>query len=218
MSKYDAIADKLGNEILEKSQKVIGITGTSCIGKSTLTDILKQKLEIEFSVTVIDVDSYLKEEIRGGKSYWNRCSEYLKPMYFDWEALSLDLNKLKDGRSVEKQLYQRGNGWSGKVIYQPADYYIVEGLFLDSVEAAEYIAYDKMIALTAPDEYIYDMRVKRDEFYRQNYKEFTRTAEETIKEIESTLTAGKAYSVCRNKCPRTEIFVQETCCTEITGE
>ena len=41
MSKYDAIADKLANEILENSQKIIGITGTSCIGKSTLTGILK---------------------------------------------------------------------------------------------------------------------------------------------------------------------------------
>ena len=215
MSKYDAIADKLANEILENSQKIIGITGTSCIGKSTLTGILKEKIELSFSVTVIDVDSYLKEEIRGGKNYWNRCSDYLKPEYYDWQALSLDLKKLSSGISVEKLVYQRGNGWSGQVVYQPAEYLIVEGLFLDSVQAAEYIDYDRMIAITAEDDYIYNLRIERDEHYRQNFKGFTRTKEETIKEIESTLKAGKEYTVNKESCVRTEIFVQEDSCTEI---
>ena len=73
MSKYNAVADKLINEILGKQQKIIGITGTSCIGKSTLTGILKDKIEKDFSVAVIDVDSYLKESLRGGKNFWNRC-------------------------------------------------------------------------------------------------------------------------------------------------
>ena len=218
MSKYDAVADKLVNEILGKSQKIIGVTGTSCIGKSTLTGILKDKIETSFSVTIIDVDSYLKEEIRGGKNYWNRCSEYLKPEYFDWKALAQDLQMLSEGKRVEKHVYKRGNGWSGQVIYQPAEYFIVEGLFLDSVEAAEYMNYDRMIALLADDKYIYDLRVERDEYYRQNFKEFTRTKEETIREIESTLKAGKAYSVSLDKWIRTEIFVQEDSCTEITGE
>lgn len=218
MSKYDVIAEKLIQEIIQDSQRIIGLTGTSCIGKSTLTDILKGKLETSYKVTVIDVDSYLKEEIRGGKSYWNRCSEYLKPEYFDWKELSEDLKQLDSGKCVEKQIYQRGNGWSGKIVYQPADYYIVEGLFLDSYEAAEYIIYDRMIALTASDEYIYNMRVLRDEFYRQNFKDFTRTKEETIKEIESTLKAGKAYAIYKDKWTRTEILVQEESCTEITGE
>lgn len=218
MSKYDAIADKLGNEILEKSQKIIGITGTSCIGKSTLTGILREKIEEKFSVTVIDVDSYLKEEIRGGKNFWNRCSEYLKPEYFDWEALAQDIYQLKNGNSVEKLAYQRGKGWSGKVVYQPADYYIVEGLFLDSVESEECMKYDKMVALTASDDYIYDLRVKRDEYYRQNFKDFTRTREETIKEIECTLKAAKEYKVSKKSSMRTEIFVQEDSCTELLGE
>ena len=218
MSKYDAIADKLVREILEQSQKIIGVTGTSCIGKSTLTGILKNKIDASFSATIIDVDSYLKEEIRGGKNYWNRCSEYLKPEYFDWKALAQDIQKLSGRQSVEKQVYKRGNGWSGKIIYQPAEYFIVEGLFLDSVEAAEYMNFDKMVALSADDQYIYNLRVERDEYYRQNFKEFTRTKEETIKEIESTLKAGKAYSVSLDKWKRTEIFVQENSCTEITGE
>lgn len=218
MSKYNAVADKLINEILGKQQKIIGITGTSCIGKSTLTGILKGKIEKDFSVAVIDVDSYLKESLRGGKNFWNRCSEYLKPEYFDWMELDQDIERLKEGNSVEKQVYKRGNGWSGTVIYQPADYYIVEGLFLDSVEAAEYMHYDRMIALTATDEYIYDLRIKRDDYYRQNFKEFTRTKEETIKEIEATLKAGRAYKIDKDKWTRTEIFVQEDSCTEILGE
>ena len=218
MSKYNAVADKLINEILGKQQKIIGITGTSCIGKSTLTGILKGKIEKDFSVAVIDVDSYLKESLRGGKNFWNRCSEYLKPEYFDWMELDQDIERLKEGNSVEKQVYKRGNGWSGTVIYQPADYYIVEGLFLDSVEAAEYMHYDRMIALTSTDEYIYDLRIKRDDYYRQNFKEFTRTKEETIKEIEATLKAGRAYKIDKDKWTRTEIFVQEDSCTEILGE
>ena len=183
-----------------------------------MTGILKEKIEGSQSVTVIDVDSYLKEEFRGGKKFWNRFSEYLMPVYFDWKALAQDILKLQSGKSVEKEIYKRGTGWGSMLTYYPADYYIVEGLFLDSVEAAEYMHYDRMIALTATDEYIYDLRIKRDDYYRQNFKEFTRTKEETIKEIEATLKAGRSYKIDKDKWTRTEIFVQEDSCTEILGE
>ena len=80
---------------------------------------------------------------------------------------------------------------------------------------SEYIDYDRMIVITAEDDYIYNLRIERDEHYRQNFKGFTRTKEETIKEIESTLKAGKEYTVNKESCVRTEIFVQEDSCTEI---
>ena len=41
---------------------------------------------------------------------------------------------------------------------------------------------------------------------------------ETIKEIECTLKAGKAYHIQKENGVRTEILVQEESCTEVTGE
>ena len=77
-----------------------------------------------------------------------------------------------------------------------ADCLFVEGLFLDSVQAAEYVEFDLLISLAAEDELIRKLRMERDDYYRQNYKNFSRTKDETLKEIEDTLLAGKSYKVC----------------------
>ena len=132
--------------------------------------------------------------------------------------MAQDIQRLKNGQCIEKEAYIRGVGWGSKILYQPAEYYIAEGLFLDSVEAAEYMCYDRMLALTASDEYIYKLRMERDEYYRQNFRDFIRTKEETIKEIECTLKAGKADQIQKENGVRTEILVQEESCTEVTGE
>ena len=146
MYRYEALADKIIQDILREAKHVIGVTGTSCIGKSTFTKLLKSRLQPEYVVTVINVDSYLKKDIQGGTKFWNRCCEYLKPEHFDWKTLAQDVETLRLGREIEIQAYVRGVGWNNTEILKPAEILILEGLFLDSVEAAEAIKYDIMIA------------------------------------------------------------------------
>ena len=209
MYTYEALAEKLIQDISVGSKRVIGVTGTSCIGKSTFTKLLQVKLQPTFSVTVINVDSYLKEEVRGGTKFWNKCCEHLKPEHFNWKALAEDVKVLKGSECLEIQAYVRGIGWENKEILAPADVVILEGLFLDSVEAVEFIEYDMMIALSAKDEFIHKLRMERDNYYRRNFKEFTRTEAETLKEIEATLKAGKSYTISDKIMDYRKLFVEE---------
>lgn len=197
MYRYEALADKIIAEAVRENQKVIGITGISCIGKSTFTNLIKKKAGTEYSVEVINVDSYLKVQYRGGTKFWDKSEPYLKPEHFDWEELARDIRKLQNGQTVERQGYVRGIGWENPVIYHPAHFYLVEGLFLDSLQAQIYMGYNKLIKLVASETFIYTLRMARDDYYRKNFKDFKRTKEETVKEIESTIQAEKAYEIAR---------------------
>lgn len=209
MYRYETLADKFIQDIITDSKHVVGVTGTSCIGKSMFTKLISSKLQLTCSVTVINVDSYLKEEVRGGTKFWDYSHEYLKPELFDWKTLAYDVKRLKQGESVEIEAYVRGIGWGNTVVLEPADVIVLEGLFLDSVQAAEFVPYDMMIVLSAEDDFIRKLRIDRDNYYRKNFKEFKRTEEETLKEIENTLKAGKSYQVSDSISDYRKLFVEE---------
>ena len=196
----ETIAKSIAEEMIAKSFKVIGVTGTSCVGKSTFTSMIQTRLACEsFKTQVINVDDYLKEEYRAETRFWNRKdSVYLKPEYFDWQALAEDVKRLQAGETVVRKHYTRGIGWQTEITCVPTDYLIVEGLFLDSEETAEYLKFEHLICMYADDELITKMRVARDAYYRNNYENFQRTESETLKEIENTLMAGKSYRVSKD--------------------
>ena len=198
---YGTIAEILSEEIMEGSCKVIGVTGTSSVGKSTFTGMIKAQLEkAGHSVLIINMDDYLNDRFKERTRFWNRLgSTYLKPEYFDWHRIKTDIESLQAGNSVERECYVRGVGWDNTMVLEPAEYLLVEGLFLDSVQASEYMYYDLMISMTAEDELIRRMRTERDAYYRRNYENFQRTESETQQEIENTLLAGKSYTVCYDK-------------------
>lgn len=207
---YNWISTELVKDISDTGKKFIAITGTSCVGKSSFTRRVKEKLERDYTVQVIGVDSYLKEQYRGGFKFWTGTdtNEFLTPVHFDWKKLREDVQALFDGKSIEKQYYVRGIGWDNVKTLEPADIVIVEGLFLDSVQAAEYMEYDMVVKLEAVDNMIRKLRMDRDDYYRKNYENFKRTKNETLRETESTLRAGKAYQVCKNKWFYVRLFVE----------
>ena len=208
---YEMIAGILSKEILESSYKIVGITGTSSVGKSTFTKMIKEQLEKEgHTVLVINMDDYLKEKFKARHRFWNRLeSTYLKPEYFEWKQTKDEIDALQRGESVERECYVRGHGWDNRIVLKPAEYLFVEGLFLDSVQAAECMEYDLMISLTAEDELIRKMRTERDAYYRKNFPNFQRTESETQQEIENTLMAGKSYKVCYDKWKYVKLNVLE---------
>ena len=193
---YRVIAGIVTQEIICSSHRVIGITGTSSVGKSTFSRTLRKKLEIAGCKTqIISADNYLKPEFRAGHRFWNRKnSTYLKPEHFDWEALRLDMEHLFSGETIEKESYIRGTGWGNMQTIIPAQVYIIDGLFLDSLETSKHLDYDFLISLTAEDHFIRSLRIKRDAYYRKTSDTFSRTEEETLLEIENTLRAGKSYT------------------------
>lgn len=198
---YDCIAEWVAKEILTGSYRMIGITGTSCVGKSTFTNMIKKHLEeAEYTTQIVRVDDYLCKDHRGVTQFWNRqASSFLKPEYFNWSLLQKDTVSLCEGTDITGGCYTRGVGWETKRTMKASDCLFVEGLFLDSVQAAEYMRYDLLISLTAADELITKLRMERDDYYRQNYENFRRTKSETLKEIEDTLLAGKSYEICKEK-------------------
>ena len=193
---YRVVAGIVAQEIIRSSHRVIGITGTSSVGKSTFSRTLRKKLEIAgCQVQIISADNYLKSEFRAGHRFWNRKdSTYLKPEHFDWESLRLDVDRLFSGETIEKECYIRGTGWGNMHVTAPAQIYLIDGLFLDSLETSKHLDYDFLISLTAEDRFIRSLRIKRDAYYRKTSDTFSRTEEETLLEIENTLRAGKAYT------------------------
>lgn len=200
--KYNEIADIIFKNVLAGSYKTIGITGTSSVGKSTFSKQIKEQFERDgHRVQILMADDYLKEMFRGGTNFWNRLdSSYLKPEHFNWEQLKRDMEQLMGGKPIERECYVRGIGWGTEKTFEPSDYLIIEGLFLDSVQAWEFMTYDFLISLTAEDELVRELRTERDAYYRKTSKTFTRTESETQKEIENTLRAGKSYQICTDKC------------------
>ena len=194
---YTEIAARIAESAIDRQDRIIGLTGTSSVGKSTFSEIIKEQLHtFGYTAQIISADNYLKKAFRAGTSFWNRLdSSFLKPEHFDWPLLKTHLDQLLRGLSCEKECYLRGTGWGTWAAFEPTDFFIVEGLFLDSIEAEEYMTYDFLIALTADDDMIRTLRIERDAYYRRTSPSFTRTEEETLIEIENTLRASKSYSI-----------------------
>lgn len=193
---YKEIADMIAHDMLEYERQVIAVTGISSVGKSTFSNMLVNCLiQYGYSAQILSTDNYLNKRYRAGTNFWNRLdSSYLKPEHFDWEQLNHDLNQLMNQRSINKECYVRGTGWGNKTHFTPTELYIIEGLFLDSIQASEYMHYDLIVSLTADDSIIRTLRMERDNHYRKISKTFTRTVEETLQEIENTLLAERSYA------------------------
>lgn len=210
MYDYNQLADMIIENLKLEKNRVVGVTGTSCVGKSTFTKLLKSKIEEKgYSVLIIRADNYLKKEFRGASSFWTYADEFLKPEHFAWNILWQDILRLQSDEIVRKKCYVRGIGWKKYVCYKPADIIIVEGLFLDSFEASSDMQYNFCVSLTAPDELIRRRRMERDDYYREHYDDFKRTKEETLKETEDTLKAGKAYKKCMKEWNYLELLIKK---------
>ena len=200
---YNEIADMLANKAIESNTHIIGLTGTSSVGKSTFASFVKAHIEnYGYTAQILSADNYLKDSYKAGTNFWNRIdSPYLTPAHFDWKALSLDTSQLLSYLPVTKDCYIRGTGWGNEHIFTPTEFYIIEGLFLDSSEASDFMNYDLLISLTADDALVRSLRIERDAYYRKTSKTFTRTEEETLEEIKNTLTASKSYTIAVFRAP-----------------
>lgn len=215
---FEKLADLIIDKLDYNRETVISITGPSCVGKSTLADKLAERIQSIITIQVIRVDNYLKNRYKGKTKFRNNSDSILAPDVFDWELLKYHIENLKQGRKVCHNTYIRGKGWEQMNYLCPGKIIILEGLFLDSVQAFNFIDADLLIEMSANDELIRKLRLQRDKYYRENFKNFHRTELESMEEIDSTIIANRMYKREIKKNGYLKILVNNNCLIEIVKE
>lgn len=114
-----------------KKTTIIGIAGGSASGKSTISRKLQLEFENDNSVTIIRQDDYYKNQSHLTMEERVKTN-YDHPFAFDNELFIDHLNRLSQGETIEKPIYDFVNHTrSGEceTIY-PSDVIVIEGLFI----------------------------------------------------------------------------------------
>ena len=110
---------------------IIGIAGGSGSGKTTVVKTIIEKLKKE-RVRVIPQDSYYKDS-SDLTDEEKRVHNFDHPDCIDWDLLNHQLAELKAGKTIEQPVYSYiscTRSKTEKVIVEPADVIIVEGILI----------------------------------------------------------------------------------------
>ena len=152
-------------------------------------------------VEIIAVDDYLRASQRGQHSFRRDSNCPVVPGDFDFEEIARDVASLLHGELVQRVGFSRGTGWVRLVTSHPAQVVIIDGMFLDSLEACQSLTYDAFLLLEAPWEEIANRRRHRDRILREELGGSYRTPACTEAVVEQAQQAYLAYARCRNLTP-----------------
>ena len=110
---------------------IIGIAGGSGSGKTTVVKTIIEKLKKE-RVRIIPQDSYYKDS-SDLTDEEKRVHNFDHPDSIDWDLLNQQLADLKEGKTIEQPVYSYiscTRSKTEKVIVEPADVIIVEGILI----------------------------------------------------------------------------------------
>lgn len=143
----DSFTDRVAREIVAhyvsgKNQVVVGLTGMSGSGKTSVTNLIKQKLTKEFgeafNPVVLSTDDYHRgkaklEEMSGGP--WTNWDH---PLTYDTESLARDLRQLSEGHTIYGRHFdfETEEPVADQAI-TPSPFVIVEGLYAGSSDLIE---------------------------------------------------------------------------------
>ena len=139
------------------------------MGKTTLINLIKQ--ELGDTITVFNLDNYYlpkDQQVRDENGVIN----FDLPSALDTERIKNDLQKLRNGESIEQEVYvfNNPNKDRKKITLEPSSILIIEGLFVmhyDFVrEQLDYSVY-----ISAPQDLQLRRRLKRDMEERNYTKE-----------------------------------------------
>jgi uridine kinase len=190
------LAEVVARVIAECRYMVLAVTGPSAGGKSSFVTEIGHRLgRYQRSAEAINVDDYLRIDLRGERTYRIRSARPrpMKPSDLDFHDLAATLSSLRRGDVVIRAGYLRGEGWVEHRQSYPADILILDGLFLDSDIAADTLAYDLLIAVEAPWNVVADRRRHRDSLVRSQRGNEYRGLQETEEVIERTRSAYVSY-------------------------
>ena len=189
----DELELQIARLVRDSGLRLVGVTGPSSVGKSTFVAGMVPSIKPAGSVEVIRGDDFLESGLRGSSSYRSANGNPLTPDDFTFGQLRNTLDELERDRTVTRWGYERGVGWDDHTVSRPADFYIVEGLFLDSVRAASFIKFDLLVVLETSWTVIAELRRRRDASVRDKLGIGFRTAAETEHEIAQTRMAYANY-------------------------
>lgn len=114
-----------------KKTIIIGISGGSASGKSSISRQLKESYEDTKSVVIIRQDDYYKDQRE--KSMEERIkTNYDHPFAFDNDLLVAQIHELLEGKTIEKPTYDFVEHTRSDEIetVEPSDVLVLEGLFI----------------------------------------------------------------------------------------
>ncbi len=160
---------------MNKRPVVIGITGGSCSGKTSVTRAIYEVFR-EHSVVVIEQDYYYKDQSH--MTFEERLeTNYDHPLAFDTDLLIEHINKLLNREPIDKPVYDYVHHTrANEVIHvEPKDVIIVEGILVLEDERLRELMDIKLFVDTDPDLRII-RRIQRD------IQERGRTADSVIEQ------------------------------------
>nr|WP_312577145.1 uridine kinase [Sedimentibacter sp.] len=108
----------------------IGISGGSGSGKTTIVNRIYSEVP-EKSISIIEHDAYYRDQSE--LTYEQRCkTNYDHPFAFDTDLFVEHIKSLKNGKIIEKPIYdyEIHNRKKEKIVIEPKEIIIVEGLLV----------------------------------------------------------------------------------------
>jgi len=154
---------------LKNIKFIVGITGGSGVGKTTL--IKKLYTEFEGKITTLSLDNYYKPKHEQIKDH-NGVTNFDLPTALDTNQLEKDLLQLLDNQPIKQKIYTFNNPDKADefLLIEPNEILIVEGLFVMHYPFVQE-KLDYSVYLSVKSELQLERRLKRDMTERNYTKE-----------------------------------------------
>ena len=141
---------------------IIGIAGGTASGKTTIAKILYETALLYGSVAHIKLDDYYKDNSHLPFEE-RRKINYDHPDSYDVELIVSDINRLKQGLSIEKPTYDFVNSIRSQVTehIEPSNIIIVEGIMVFAIPEIRDLL-EMKIYVDTEDDIRFIRRLKRD--------------------------------------------------------
>ncbi|MFA5748876.1 MAG: uridine kinase [Bacilli bacterium] len=141
---------------------IIGISGGTASGKTTVALNIKRESETYGSVAVIRVDDYYKKQDEIPLEERKKVN-YDHPSAYDSNLLIKHLKDLKAGKEIQKPIYDFVNHTRAKesVIIKPSNIIIVEGIMIFAISKLLKM-FDIKLFVDTPDDIRFIRRLLRD--------------------------------------------------------
>lgn len=141
---------------------IIGIAGGTASGKSLVSKKVFEESSLYGSVVVIKMDDYYKD--LSNLSLEERAQiNYDHPNSFDIDLLVDHINKLKNGESINKPIYDFSihNRTNETDLISPVNVVIIEGILIFAIPEIREL-FDIKLFVDTPDDIRFIRRLKRD--------------------------------------------------------
>lgn len=141
---------------------IIGIAGGTASGKSLVSKKVFEESSLYGSVVVIKMDDYYKD--LSNLSLEERAQiNYDHPNSFDIDLLVEHINKLKNGETINKPIYDFSihNQTNETDLISPVNVVIIEGILIFAIPEIREL-FDIKLFVDTPDDIRFIRRLKRD--------------------------------------------------------